>query len=50
MRVGFSAANLPARGPRMSVIADLNCAEMTAAYRRGELSPVEVARDVLARI
>lgn len=31
-------------------IADLSCAELTALYRRGELSPVEAARDVLARI
>jgi len=31
-------------------IADLNCAELTALYRRGELSPVEAARDVFARI
>ncbi len=31
-------------------IADLTCAELTALYRRGELSPVEAARDVLARI
>ncbi len=34
----------------MSAIADLTCAEMTLAYRRGELSPVEVARGVLSRI
>lgn len=34
----------------MSVIADLTCAGLTAAYRRGELSPVDVARDCLARI
>jgi aspartyl-tRNA(Asn)/glutamyl-tRNA(Gln) amidotransferase subunit A len=34
----------------MTTIADLNCAALTHAYRRGELSPVEVARDVLARI
>ena len=34
----------------MSVIADLTCADLTAAYRRGELSPVEVVRDCLARI
>lgn len=31
-------------------IADLTCAELTALYRRGALSPVEAARDVLARI
>src|SRR5665647_441774 len=41
---------LPARGLRMSAIADLTCAEMTLAYRRGGLSPVEVARDVFIRI
>ena len=34
----------------MSAIADLTCTALTHAYRRGELSPVEVARDVLARI
>jgi len=34
----------------MTAIADMTCAALTAAYRRGELSPVEVARDVLARI
>ena len=34
----------------MTAIADLTCADLTAAYRRGELSPVEVARDCLARI
>lgn len=34
----------------MSDIGDLDCAALTAAYRRGELSPVEVARDCLARI
>lgn len=34
----------------MNAIADLNCAEMTNAFRRGALSPVEVAHDVLARI
>jgi aspartyl-tRNA(Asn)/glutamyl-tRNA(Gln) amidotransferase subunit A len=34
----------------MTTIADLTCAAMTSAYRRGELSPLEVARDVLARI
>ncbi len=31
-------------------VADLSCAELTALYRRGELSPVEAARDALARI
>ena len=31
-------------------IADLTCAELTALYRRDALSPVEAARDVLARI
>ncbi|MGH6725473.1 MAG: amidase [Pseudolabrys sp.] len=34
----------------MTAIAALTCAELTAAYRRGALSPVEVARDCLARI
>ena len=34
----------------MNAIAELACAELTDAYRRGTLSPVEVARDVLARI
>ena len=34
----------------MTAIAELTCAELTAAYRRGALSPVEVARDCLARI
>jgi aspartyl-tRNA(Asn)/glutamyl-tRNA(Gln) amidotransferase subunit A len=34
----------------MSAIADLTCADLTSAYRRGELSPVDVARDCLARI
>ena len=34
----------------MTDIADLTCAALTASYRRGELSPVEVARDCLARI
>lgn len=34
----------------MSAIADLTCAELTSAYRRGKLSPAEVARDCLARI
>ena len=31
-------------------IAGLTCAELTALYRRGEVSPVEAARDCLARI
>ncbi len=34
----------------MAAIADLTCVDLTAAYRRGELSPVDVARDCLARI
>jgi aspartyl-tRNA(Asn)/glutamyl-tRNA(Gln) amidotransferase subunit A len=34
----------------MSAIADLTCADLTAAYRRGALSPLDVARDCLARI
>jgi aspartyl-tRNA(Asn)/glutamyl-tRNA(Gln) amidotransferase subunit A len=34
----------------MSAIADLTCAVLARLYRRGVLSPVEVARDVLARI
>ncbi len=34
----------------MAAIADLTSSEMSLAYRRGELSPVEVARDCLARI
>ena len=34
----------------MSAMADLSCAELTLGYRSGALSPVEVARDVLARI
>ena len=34
----------------MNAIADIDCAGLTLAYRRGVLSPVEVARDVLARI
>ena len=34
----------------MAAIADLTCADLTAAYRRGELSPVDVTRDCLARI
>ncbi len=35
---------------RMTAIADLDCAALTLAYRRGTLSPVEVTRDVLTRI
>jgi aspartyl-tRNA(Asn)/glutamyl-tRNA(Gln) amidotransferase subunit A len=34
----------------MGANADLTCAELTAAYRRGALSPVGVTRDCLARI
>ena len=34
----------------MTALADLTCAALTTAYRRGELSPVDVARDCLARI
>jgi aspartyl-tRNA(Asn)/glutamyl-tRNA(Gln) amidotransferase subunit A len=34
----------------MPAITDLDCVALTAAYRRGELSPVEVAHDCLARI
>jgi len=34
----------------MTAIADLTCADLARAYRRGELSPVEVACDCLARI
>jgi aspartyl-tRNA(Asn)/glutamyl-tRNA(Gln) amidotransferase subunit A len=34
----------------MTAIADLDCAALTDAYRRGTLSPVEVVRDVLTRI
>jgi aspartyl-tRNA(Asn)/glutamyl-tRNA(Gln) amidotransferase subunit A len=34
----------------MAAIADLSCSEMSLAYRRGKLSPVEVARDCLTRI
>ena len=33
----------------MRDIADLDCAALTECYRRGDLSPVEVARDCLAR-
>ncbi len=34
----------------MTATADLTCADLSLAYRRGELSPVDVARDCLARI
>lgn len=34
----------------MSAISDLDCAALTDAYRSGTLSPVDVVRDVLARI
>ncbi len=34
----------------MTSIADLSAAGLSDAYRRGALSPVEVARDILARI
>jgi aspartyl-tRNA(Asn)/glutamyl-tRNA(Gln) amidotransferase subunit A len=34
----------------MTAIADLTCSDLSLAYRRGELSPVEVVRDCLARI
>jgi aspartyl-tRNA(Asn)/glutamyl-tRNA(Gln) amidotransferase subunit A len=34
----------------MSRIADLTCAALTETYGAGDLSPVEVARDTLARI
>ncbi len=34
----------------MTSIATMDCAALTLAYRRGELSPVEAVRDVLARI
>jgi len=34
----------------MSSIADFTCAALTRAYRAGDLSPVEVARDTLVRI
>jgi aspartyl-tRNA(Asn)/glutamyl-tRNA(Gln) amidotransferase subunit A len=34
----------------MTAIANKTCAELSLAYRRGELSPVDVARDCLARI
>jgi aspartyl-tRNA(Asn)/glutamyl-tRNA(Gln) amidotransferase subunit A len=34
----------------MGAISELTCADLTAAYRRGRLSPVDVARDCFARI
>ena len=34
----------------MVTISDLTCADLTVAYRRGRLSPVDVARDCFARI
>jgi aspartyl-tRNA(Asn)/glutamyl-tRNA(Gln) amidotransferase subunit A len=34
----------------MGAIADFTCADLKLAYRRGKLSPVEVARDRLDRI
>ena len=34
----------------MSILADLSCSDLSLAYRRGELSPVEMAHDCLARI
>lgn len=34
----------------MTAIADLTCAALTQAYRRGALSPVEVAREAIACI
>ena len=34
----------------MAGIAELTCADLTSAYRRGALSPVDVARDSLLRI
>src|ERR1700690_1234074 len=48
--LGFGRLTCTARGPTMSVIAELTCADLTSAYRRGAFSPVEVARDCLARI
>ena len=50
VRADLCAANVGGPRPAMSAIADLTCAELALGYRRGELSPVEVARDVLARI
>jgi aspartyl-tRNA(Asn)/glutamyl-tRNA(Gln) amidotransferase subunit A len=34
----------------MVTISDLTCADLAVAYRRGRLSPVDVARDCFARI
>jgi len=34
----------------MVTLSELTCADLTAAYRRGRLSPVDVARDCFARI
>ncbi len=34
----------------MSTITDLDCAALTMAFAQGDLSPVEVVRDVLARV
>ena len=34
----------------MAAIAEMTCSDLSLAYRRGELSPVDVARDCLARI
>ena len=34
----------------MGAISELTCADLTEAYRRGRLSPVDVARDCVARI
>ncbi|MGH6665570.1 MAG: amidase family protein, partial [Pseudolabrys sp.] len=34
----------------MAAIAEMTCSDLSSAYRRGSLSPVEVARDCLARI
>ena len=34
----------------MVTLSDLTCADLTEAYRRGRLSPVDAARDCLARI
>src|SRR3954468_19689413 len=40
----FKGRNMP------TDIAELNAAELLRLYRRGELSPVDVTRDALARI
>src|SRR5271166_5087189 len=34
----------------MVAIADLDCIALASAFRRGELSPIDVVRDVFARI